>query len=75
LYPNPSRGQITVGFEENGSYYMELYNAAGEMILSEQFYGLSWSRDLDNTMSNGMYILRIIAEDHRFELKRFILQR
>lgn len=75
LYPNPSRGQITVGFAENGSYHMELYNSAGAMILTEQFYGLSWSRDLDNTLPNGMYILRIISEDHKFELKRFVLQR
>jgi len=73
LYPNPSRGHIDVGFEENGTYYMEIYNAAGQTMVSEETYGISWGKDLD--VPDGMYILRIINKDHKFELIRFIVRR
>ncbi len=74
LYPNPTKGHIDVGLEESGSYYMELYNSAGQMVITEQFFGLSWSKELGN-LPDGMYILRIINSDHKFELVKFIIQK
>ncbi len=64
---------MNAGLEENGTYYIEVYNAAGEMVVSEEFYGLSWSKDL-SAQPNGMYILRVINKDHKFEVLRFIIQ-
>lgn len=74
LYPNPSQGSFTVGLQECATYHMEIYNAAGAAVASEDFYGLSWTKDLGDVL-NGMYILRIIGPDHKFELIKFIVQR
>ena len=74
LYPNPTRGHIDVGLEESGNYHMEIYNAAGEMVLTEEFFGISWSKDFGE-LPNGMYILRVINSEHKFELIKFILKR
>ncbi len=73
LYPNPSKGIVNIGFEENGAYYIEIYNSAGQMIVSEEAYGISWTKDLSD-MPDGMYIARIINATHKFELQKFILR-
>ena len=73
LYPNPTRGHIDVGFAENGTYYMELYNVAGVMVVSEETYGISWGKDLGD-QPDGMYILRVINPEHKFEMIKFILR-
>ncbi len=72
LYPNPSVGRIDVGFEENGTYYMEIYDATGQVVVSEETYGISWGKNLN--VPDGMYILRIINQNHKFELIKFIVR-
>lgn len=75
LYPNPTRGHIDIGFQENGTYYIEIYNVAGEMIVSEEKYGISWGKDLGDDLPNGMYIARVIDKNHHYELLKFVLER
>lgn len=74
LYPNPCKGTVNVGFEENDTYYVEVYNASGQVVVSEEAYGISWTKDLGN-VPDGMYIARVINSAHKFELIKFILQR
>lgn len=75
LYPNPTKGHIDIGFQENGTYYIEIYSVAGEMIVSEETYGISWGKDLGDDLANGMYIARVIDKNHQYELLKFVLQR
>jgi hypothetical protein len=62
-----------VGFAECGKYYLEIYNAAGQEVVSEEQYGISWTKDLGN-VPDGMYILRVIDASHKFELVKFIVR-
>ena len=74
VYPNPCAGVLNVGFDECDKYYMEIYNAAGQEIASEEAYGIHWEKNLGD-IPNGFYILRIINSEHKFELVKFIVKR
>lgn len=73
LYPNPCAGVLNLSMENTATYYLEMYNTNGDAIISEQFYGITWSKDISN-LPNGVYIMRVINEDHTFEVIKFILQ-
>lgn len=72
LYPNPSSGTVHVQFEVPGPYAIELFNAAGAAVYSEQFSGSRWSKDL-NGLPNGAYVLRAVNKAKEFETVKFIL--
>lgn len=73
LYPNPCTGTLNLGMQNSGTYYLEMYNTNGQVVMNEEFFGLSWNKDISN-LPNGVYILRVINSDHSFELFKFILQ-
>lgn len=73
VYPNPCKDVINVGFEKCDKYYIEIYDAAGQEIASEETYGLHWSKNLAD-VPNGFYIMRIIDPSHKFELVKFIVR-
>lgn len=73
LYPNPCTGILNLSMEATATYYLELYNSAGETVWNEEFYGIIWNKDI-TSLPNGMYIMRVINADHTYELIKFILQ-
>ena len=73
LYPNPCRGTLNLAMENTSTYYLELYDMSGNIVMNEEYFGITWSKDLSN-MPNGVYILRVINKDHTFELFKFVLQ-
>jgi hypothetical protein len=74
LYPNPCKGILNLAMENTGKYYLELYNVNGEILVSEEYFGVKWSKDISH-LPDGVYIMRVIAKDHTFEVFRFVLQR
>ncbi|WP_276134528.1 T9SS type A sorting domain-containing protein [Polluticoccus soli] len=73
LYPNPCRGKLTLTMEKTSTYYIEIYNMNGEIVVNDQHFGIIWQRDISD-LPNGGYIARVINSDHTFELFKFILQ-
>ena len=59
--------------DQTATYYLEMYNTSGDIMLNEEFYGITWSRNIGN-LPNGVYIMRVINANHTFELIKFILQ-
>ena len=73
LYPNPCRNVLSLSFEKTASYYVEIYDMGGQMVVTEKHFGIIWQKDISN-LPNGVYTARVINEDHTFELFKFILQ-
>lgn len=69
IYPNPTRGQITIENKDQKAFILELYSLTGERILQTEFDGMSGQYQLDLTRAsfqlpaNGVYIYRIIRDD------------
>lgn len=59
VYPNPSTGMITIS--SSNSFTIQLYNAIGEVVLTEQIVKGTNSLDL-NHLSNGVYHVVALTE-------------
>ena len=57
VFPNPTTGQLTLSFAEDGWHTILLGDAQGRVLRSERLSGASPTVDLQN-LSAGLYILR-----------------
>jgi hypothetical protein len=62
LYPNPSNGQFTVEFEENSPRLMEIWDASGRVVYSNNTDRDRVNIDISDQVS-GFYILRVTSND------------
>ena len=60
LYPNPTSGVLNIQGE--GMVSVEVYNAVGQRMMTQEVNGNSVQVSTEN-MSNGIYFLRIYAND------------
>lgn len=67
LFPNPTNGIINLK-NANGAF-IELCDASGRILKREYYHS---AIDL-NEFENGIYFLKLIAEDNRIYNKKFIL--
>ena len=51
VYPNPSRGQLTIEFEQQGNYSIAIYNALGQRV-----YAVRTNKELLNLDLNSLNI-------------------
>lgn len=61
IYPNPARSNFTVELDNNDSSFIEVFDATGKMVFSEDF-----RRNIEvnsETLNTGIYILRIRNND------------
>ncbi len=59
LYPNPSKGQFTLDFFENGEYSIKITDINGRTIHDKTTSDISASFDLSH-LNNGMYFIHIL---------------
>ncbi len=57
VYPNPTNGIVSIQFTNNSSTTIELYNAIGERLISEQINQSKHTIDISN-YPNGVYFLK-----------------
>jgi hypothetical protein len=68
-YPNPSNGQFTLQMPEDisGAYQVEVVNMTGQVVYRESnLTSAKWSANIDAT--NGIYVVRVIADEKQFRL-------
>ena len=68
-YPNPSNGQFTVQLPQDitGTYQVEVVNMTGQVVYRESnLTSAMWNANID--AANGIYVVRIIADEKQFRL-------
>jgi hypothetical protein len=69
VYPNPSKGQVTVKADAIGS--IVVLDAVGQVVLEKDFND-AISLDMDN-VSGGVYFIRLMTED-KVATKRIVIE-
>lgn len=72
VFPNPVSTTINIALATSDIYSIEIFNAAGILVLSDKFSGNLWKRDL-SSLQNGAYIARVIRQDKKYETVKFIV--
>lgn len=67
IYPNPSRGQVNIRTTLSSVWKVEVLDAEGRLILTEQFGG---NKLVLSDLASGLYVARIFNSQHQFT-KRF----
>ena len=60
LYPNPTSGVLNI--ESEGMVSFEVYNTVGQRVMTQEVNGSSAQINTES-LNNGMYFLRILAND------------
>lgn len=74
FYPNPSAGKVTLNFNTNDIYTLQLFDFKGMMVSEEKIEGDRFSKELYD-LPNGAYVIRIIDSSLRYEVIKFILNK
>jgi hypothetical protein len=77
LYPNPTDNRIFIKFNDNSSMQnigVEVLNIHGSVLFKEKLHIPSRSFEIDvSNYNRGIYILKIIISENRFEIYKFLL--
>jgi PKD repeat protein len=69
LFPNPSKGQITIlSSKENGKAKIEITNVLGQILYSEQVTLTSKTIDISN-FANGVYFVKVVRGEKQVSKK------
>lgn len=74
VYPNPSSGKLTIILPNADGGLMELFNPAGQLVFSQQ---ISHSGEVEipqNSVSDGLYLLKFTIGDHT-EFNKLVIHR
>lgn len=76
IYPNPNNGTFTIAPIEPmaGKVEVKIYNAVGELVLSDQTTDLIQRSYNFNNLRSGIYLIDIRSEN-RIAIGRFVIQR
>lgn len=74
FFPNPSVGLINVDFVKSDDYSIEIFNSSGNLVLTENFSGENWKKDL-GSFSAGIYVFRVSNQNNKFKTYKFVLQK
>jgi hypothetical protein len=69
VFPNPSSGEVTIEQEIQNYKRLEVYDAYGRLILSKE---LSFPLGKIEYLKKGVYIIRLIGENHNREEQNII---
>ncbi len=73
IFPNPFNGELFIQSYEFLDYDYAIYNIEGKVILNEEVVNSGYKSIKLETLENGIYFLRIIA-DHKTALFKIIKQ-
>ncbi|GAB4378145.1 MAG: hypothetical protein Kow0075_07710 [Salibacteraceae bacterium] len=65
VYPNPSRGQITISWDHGRAEQIEILNSSGQLVLNHRVSGLKTSQ-MTLELAGGVYYIRMVNSDGVF---------
>ncbi|MBP9152208.1 MAG: T9SS type A sorting domain-containing protein, partial [Flavobacteriales bacterium] len=69
VYPNPSKGNVALRFENAQIRTIQIYNSTGQLVQQTNFNGSSCEIELENS---GVYFLTVISEKGTFTQKLIV---
>ena len=65
VYPNPllNGDELNIKFKSNISAKLEVYNVAGKLVMTDEVSNQDSKTVKTNTLSNGIYLLKISTDD------------
>lgn len=74
FYPNPSKGKININLEKEDNYEIQIFDFNGSLVLKEKYSGNKISKELYD-LPNGVYVIRIVDSELKFETLKIILNK
>jgi hypothetical protein len=76
VYPNPSNGEFMIDLPTNGNYQVDVYNTLGMQVYHAKIDGRHRATiTLNESLSNGKYVLQIVNTDGRVHTERISIIR
>jgi hypothetical protein len=73
-YPNPSAGKININLEKVDNYEIQIFDFKGSLVSQENLKGNKFTKELYD-VPNGVYIIRIIDSEMKFETIKILLKK
>jgi hypothetical protein len=74
FYPNPSKGKININLEKEDNYEIQIFDFNGSLVLKEKYSGNKISKELYD-FPNGVYVIRIVDSELKFETIKIMLNK
>jgi hypothetical protein len=69
LYPNPANNFITIELDDTNETIIQLYNVNGQLILQKNTKGINKEYIDLTSLSNGLYLVKIISKVNQTNIK------
>lgn len=75
LYPNPSNGMITINFKSKSGSTMQVTDAMGRIVYSQQMAAITGSKSFDlSALSHGVYSLTVFTSSEVLIQEKLVIQ-
>ena len=74
VYPNPTKGPLTIKLNQFGDFTLEIFNPNGKLINSETISTGTYKTDLYDQPS-GLYTVRVSDENKNYDTRKIILNK
>ena len=74
FYPNPSVGKLNINLEKDDNYEIQIFDFNGSLVSKENHRGNKFSKELYD-LPNGVYIIRIVDSELKFETIKIMLNK
>ena len=74
FYPNPSKGNLNFNLEIDDNYEVQIFDSNGLLVSKENHSGNNISLELYD-LPNGIYIIRVIDSNYKFETMKIMLNK
>jgi len=71
IYPNPTKGELNIMFDDKAAEYYNLYDLTGRLIQRGNIYGNHHKMEIDNS-NKGVYMIELVFSDHAIRTKIII---
>lgn len=72
IYPNPTKGKVTVQFHEEKEYLCEIFNQLGALVFRVETDAQELQLDLSSNPV-GLYVIKISDEKKNYDIEKIVL--
>jgi hypothetical protein len=73
IYPNPSKGKITVNVNQPGFHSIKVFNETGQLIMEKEIKG-NQSENLNINSGKGLYLIEVRNKKGNYAYKKVLVE-